>query len=81
MTRDIDAGYKHLMKTVRDIRGGGFPEETNAIAKALYDDDQHAVITQEMRDFVEQYQADKSILRFHHHKPLELLDRLEDLTL
>ena len=60
---------------------GGFPDSTAHIAELLARPDSHAEITAELERFADAYGEDRGLLRFHFHRPVELLDALRDLRL
>ncbi|MBQ3802587.1 MAG: DEAD/DEAH box helicase family protein, partial [Oscillospiraceae bacterium] len=72
------AGY---LTSLQNIRGGGFPDETERLAQALADTSFRADLLREYQTFFEAYQADQDLLRFHYHQPDALLERLRDLDL
>lgn len=74
----IEAGY---LPSITDFRGGGFPEETEKLANALADPAYRETLTAEYRNFLAAWQENKALLRFRYHKPAELLNRLEELSL
>ncbi len=58
---------------------GGFPDSTERIAELLEDRAFVSDTLQGLGDFVMRYEEDRSILRFHFHRPEELLRRLAEL--
>ena len=60
---------------------GGFPQDTEYLASRLADPQYVAALADEMRQLVAAYRADRTLLRFHNHRPAELRDRLNDLSL
>ena len=60
---------------------GGFPDSTDSIAELLAQPDSHAEITSELERFADAYAQDRGLMRFHYHKPQELLNALRDLRL
>ena len=60
---------------------GGFPQDTEYLASRLADSQYVAALADEMRQLVAAYRADRTLLRFHNHRPAELRDRLNDLSL
>jgi N12 class adenine-specific DNA methylase/adenine-specific DNA methylase len=64
-----------------DIFKGGFPDSTNHIAQLLGDPNQREMIIKSLQEFNFAYKQDPTILRFHFHKPQELLSDLMDLDL
>lgn len=57
----------------------GFPEETAYLAGQLSDREQLAAYRERIADFAARYEQDRTILRYHHHKPSELLARMDRL--
>ncbi len=63
----------------KELFRGGFPESTERIAELLEDRAFVSDAIQGLGDLVMQYEEDRSVLRFHFHKPHELLRRLSEL--
>ncbi len=57
----------------------GFPEESAAIQSLLEQPESLQILVDEFREFTDAYEKDPDILRFHNHRPKELLQRLSDL--
>ena len=60
---------------------GGFPDSTAHIAGLLTQPDEREKIIDGLQTFITAYEQDRSLLRFHFHRPEELLQRLYDLRL
>ncbi len=60
---------------------GGFPDSTAHIAELLAQPEKLEEITNELERFINAYEQDRDILRFHYHRPLELLNALRVLRL
>lgn len=60
---------------------GGFPDSTERIKASLTDSATLQKYVDGLEDLVNQYEQDRDVLRFHFHKPRELLSRLKDLQL
>ena len=60
---------------------GGFPDSTERIKASLTDSATLQKYIDGLEDFIRQYEQDRNVLRFHFHKPKELLSRLKDLQL
>lgn len=60
---------------------GGFPDSTERIKASLTDSATLQKYIDGLEDLVRQYEQDRDVLRFHFHKPRELLSRLKDLQL
>ena len=58
---------------------GGFPESTAHIAELLSDGEFRLDVMQGLGEFLMRYEEDRSVLRFHFHKPAEILRRLSEL--
>ncbi|MBO6309844.1 MAG: DUF3848 domain-containing protein [Oribacterium sp.] len=57
----------------------GFPNDTEKMASELHDPEFCKKIAEGFSEFAERYAADSEILRFHFHKPDEILSRVQDL--
>ena len=64
-----------------DMFKGGFPESTERIKIALLDKATLQEYINGLEQFVTDYEQNRDILRFHFHKPKELLYRLKDLQI
>lgn len=60
---------------------GGFPDSTERIKASLTDSATLQKYIDGLDDLIRQYEQDRNVLRFHFHKPKELLSRLKDLQL
>ncbi|MBR1382678.1 MAG: N-6 DNA methylase, partial [Ruminococcus sp.] len=60
---------------------GGFPDSTERIKLALLDKDTLQEYINGLEQFVTDYEQNRDIMRFHFHKPKELLYRLKDLQI
>ena len=65
----------------KEMFQGGFPDSTAHIAELLAQPEKLEEITNELERFAAAYAQDRDILRFHYHRPLELLSTLRDLRL
>ena len=83
LRQDFDDGAKEqaLLPTVNGVymSHGGFPENTAEIKKLLKQPESLQALVDEVSTFVSAYEADRDILRFHFHRPREILLRLTDL--
>ena len=83
LRQDFDDGAREqaLLPTVNGIymSHGGFPENTAQIAELLKQPDSLQTFVDELGTFLSAYEADRDILRFHFHRPREILQRLADL--
>ncbi|MDO5397138.1 MAG: SNF2-related protein [bacterium] len=59
----------------------GFPEERDDIADKLQDNSFREAIATELASLINDYENDKSLIRFKFHKPKELLERVRELDL
>jgi N12 class adenine-specific DNA methylase len=62
-----------------EIFQGGFPDSSKRIAELYTDPDKLDEIINGLDGFAQRYKQDRFIMRFHLHKPDELLNRLRDL--
>ena len=74
----IDAGY--LPSLAKD-GGRHFSEDTEWLAEKLTDPAFRTQLTREYRQFLSDQQQSGDLLRFHFHRPDEILEALEDLDL
>ena len=58
---------------------GSFPEDTARIAELLSQTDRTDEIISGLERFIATYEQDRDILRFHYHRPKELLNALREL--
>ena len=83
LRQDFDDGAREqaLLPTVNGIymSHGGFPENTAQIAELLKQPDSLQTFVDELGTFLSAYEADRDILRFHFHRPREILQCLVDL--
>ncbi|MBQ2955253.1 MAG: hypothetical protein IJE08_02205, partial [Clostridia bacterium] len=70
-----------MLPSLDKVLGGGFPEEIARLADNLADHTFRDTLISEMESFIAAYQEERSLLRFHFHRPQEILDRLNDLNL
>jgi N12 class adenine-specific DNA methylase len=75
--QDCSDGVEYFMDA--ELFEGGFPDSTQRIAECLEDKDFLSDTLMGLGDFLMLYEEDRSILRFHYHKPDELLRRLSEL--
>ena len=73
-----EQGYLSWMDT---LRGGGFPEETERLAERLRDPAFREVLMDDFAQLRSDYREDRSLLRFHYHKPDKIEQGLRDLSL
>ena len=73
-----DAGY---LPSMAELSGGGYPDEIARLSETLENEDFRNGLTAEFESFTEAYSQDRELLRFHYHKPDEMLRALQDLSL
>ena len=69
------------LSCLSDMRGGGFPEETARLAERLTDPAFREVLMDDFAQFRSDYREDRSLLRFHYHKPDKIEQGLRELSL
>ena len=69
------------LSCLSDMRGGGFPEETERLAGRLRDPAFREVLMDDFAQLRSDYREDRSLLRFHHHKPDKIEQGLRELSL
>ncbi len=81
--RDFADGVREtgLLGSLGVFRGGGFPDETAALAEKLADPEFRATLQDEYRMFMELHKENREILRFHYHKLDNIEKRLNELDL
>ena len=69
------------LSCLSDMRGGGFPEETERLAERLRDPAFREVLMDDFAQLRSDYREDRSLLRFHYHKPDKIEQGLRELSL
>ena len=69
------------LSCLSDMRGGGFPEETVRLAERLTEPAFREVLLEDFMQFQTDYREDRSLLRFHYHKPDKIEQGLRELSL
>ena len=69
------------LSCLSDMRGGGFPEETERLAGRLRDSAFREVLMDDFAQLRSDYREDRSLLRFHYHKPDNIEQGLRELSL
>ena len=69
------------LSCLSDMRGGGFPEETERLAERLRDPAFREVLMDDLAQLRSDYREDRSLLRFHYHKPDNIEQSLRELSL
>ena len=68
------------LSCLSDMRGGGFPEETARLAERLTDPAFREVLMDDFAQLQSDYREDRSLLRFHYHKPDKIEQGLRELS-
>ena len=76
-----DAAAQGYLSCLSDMRGGGFPEETARLAERLREPAFREVLLEDFMQFQTDYREDRSLLRFHFHKPHQIWQGLQGLSL
>lgn len=69
------------LSCLSDMRGSGFPEETARLAERLTDPAFREVLMDDFAQLRSDYREDRSLLRFHYHKPDKIEQGLRELSL
>ena len=69
------------LSCLSDMRGGGFPEETERLAERLTDPAFREVLMDDFSQLRSDYREDRGLLRFHYHKPDKIEQGLRELSL
>ena len=75
------ARVQGYLSCLSDMRGGGFPEETARLAERLTEPAFREVLLEDFMQFQTDYREDRSLLRFHYHKPDKIEQGLRELSL
>ena len=76
-----EAAAQGYLSCLSDMRGGGFPEETERLAERLTDPAFREVLMDDFSQLRSDYREDRSLLRFHYHKPDKIEQGLRELSL
>lgn len=76
-----DAREQGYLSSMKEVRGGGFPDVTTGLAKLLQDKEFRTRLVGEYRHFLVEWNRDSSLLRFQYHRPERLLEHLQELEL
>ena len=76
-----EARAQGYLSCLSDMRGGGFPEETARLAERLTDTAFREVLMDDFAQLQSDYREDRSLLRFHYHKPDKIEQGLRELSL
>ena len=75
------ARAQDYLSCLSDMRGGGFPEETARLAGRLRDPAFREVLMDDFAQLRSDCREDRSLLRFHYHKPDKIEQGLRELSL
>ena len=82
LKRDFSDDVKEEYLQVLDrTEKQGFPDETEELSEKLRSPEFRNRLREEYSIFLQDYMENKGILRFHFHKPDEILQRLNDLEI
>ena len=76
-----EARENNILGILDDYRKGGFPDATARLSEALKDHTFRQTISADFSAFMDAYKADRGVMRFHYHKPIEIWNALQDLDL
>ena len=76
-----EAREQNVLGTLQDYRRGGFPDATARLAEDLKDPAFREMLSADYSAFMDAYKADRDVMRFHYHKPVEIWNALQDLDL
>ena len=82
LKRDFaDDVKENYLQVLDQTEKQGFPDETEELTEKLRSPEFRNKIREEYSIFLQDYKENKGILRFHFHKPDEILQRLNDLEI
>lgn len=76
-----EAREQNILGSLEDYRKGGFPDATARLAEDLKDPAFRQTVSADYSAFMDAYKADRDVMRFHYHKPVEIWNALQDLDL
>ena len=76
-----EAKKQGYLSSLEDYWSGGFPDVTARLSNALQDTAFYQSLKDEFAAFSSAYSQDRSLMRFHFHKPQEMWTRLSELPL
>lgn len=76
-----EAREQNILDSLSDYRKGGFPDATARLAEDLKDPAFRQTVSADCSAFMDAYKADRDVMRFHYHKPVEIWNALQDLDL
>lgn len=79
--RDIEEENQAVFPVLKAVydKHSGFPDMTAEVTALLNESEQLQMLVDESRAFLAAYEKNRKILRFHYHRPKEILQRLTDL--
>ena len=76
-----EAKEQNILGSLEDYRRVGFPDDTARLSEALKDPVFRRTLSADYTAFMDAYKADRDVMRFHYHKPVEIWNALKDLDL
>ncbi|MCH5278359.1 MAG: DEAD/DEAH box helicase family protein [Christensenellaceae bacterium] len=76
-----EARKQGYLSCLREYRKGGYLKSTAILSEALKDLEFRQTLSGEYADFLTAYSRDRSLMRFHYHKPQKIWNSLQDLSL
>ena len=76
-----EASKQGYLSCLDEYQRGGFPDATARLSEALQDTAFYQTLRDEFAAFSSAYSQDRSLMRFHFHKPQEIWTRLSELPL
>ena len=76
-----EAKEQNILGSLEDYRRGGFSDGTARLSEALKDPVFRRMLSADYSAFMDAYKADRDMMRFHYHKPVEIWNALKDLDL
>ena len=81
LERDIDIDYGSNYILSKEIMNGTVPDIIKRVQLSFDNPDSLQKYIDNMNNFIIKYEDNRDILRFHFHKPNEILHRLKDLQI
>lgn len=82
LKKDIaDEVKQNYLSLLNQTEKSGFPDQTEELTEKLSNMDFRSELNAEYEAFLQDYDTDPSILRFHYHKTKDILQRLQDLEI
>ena len=76
-----DEVKQNYLSLLNQTEKSGFPDQTEELTEKLSNMDFRSELNAEYEAFLQDYDTDPSILRFHYHKTKDILQRLQDLEI